>query len=960
MVANNSDFYQIGASLSFDAPSYVQRQADDKFYKKLKEGKFCYVLNSRQMGKSSLRVRTMQRLEAEGTVCAAIDLTGIGKHKVTISQWYGGIVYALVESCQLEEKFDFDWQIWWQEHQKVLDPVRCLSLFIEQVLLKKIQQPIVIFVDEIDRVLSQDFSLDDFFALIRFFQNQRVDKPIFERLTFALLGVATPSDLITDKTQTPFNIGEEIELHGFQLEEIQPLIKGLQGRFDNPRRVIEEILDWTGGQPFLTQKLCKLMVDESFKDNPCSVTELVRAKIIDNWESQDNPEHLRTIRNRICSDDQRASYLLELYQQVRQSGELATNNSIEVSELQLSGLVVKRQDKLRVYNKIYREIFDFNWIENQLNNLRPYSENFRFWVASGGVDESRLLRGKALQEADEWVRDKNLSYQDKEFLAASKKKEIQEEIAAQEQEAALSRERKDREAAEERTQLLSQANRKAQRRISIGIVVLVIAVLGAIALGLFSSRQVEVANKAEGELKQAKEQTQDAQRSAEQANRQESEAQKKIEDANKIAKEAQQQANNYKESVSKFEQDAAKARQNLNTAQGDLETKSKELSKTNDQLIQSQNQESEILAKLKTKETELNLTSAKNDETKTEVTNVRQLVELAGKLRNESPSASDEALRLAALSFNIDNHQLKQALLFSTKSQAYQKLKDWINAKNEIQESQLSLSKADKNELVSNQGLQIQVLFQKSQGDLLVQDKQSPKAIESLRVAFNILRVHPTETDFTKDNQLLTGKNVELVHRDLIKLISQKVTELKLMREVEISLTKHLYAQLEYFLKAKNWKSADRETSKLMLNIAKRDEQGDLDYDNINNFSCPDLQKIDHLWVNADNRFGFSVQKEIWIKTGNRLGIKPETFTSNDYKNYIQFVKAVEWYDEKGTGYNQAPDNRGSYVQSDELYNRIKKNSVGYRGSLPAWHFLPADTERHRAIFFSFLATCKV
>ncbi|MHC5863514.1 MAG: AAA-like domain-containing protein, partial [Nostoc sp.] len=115
------------------------------------------------------------------------------------------------------------------------------------------------------------------------------------------------------------------------------------------------------------------------------------------------------------------------------------------SELQLSGLVVRQQGKLRIYNQIYREIFDFNWIENQLNNLRPYSENFRFWVASGGTDDSRLLRGKALQLAEEWARDKNLGYQDKQYLAASKEKEIQEGIAVKEQEAALERERKDKE-----------------------------------------------------------------------------------------------------------------------------------------------------------------------------------------------------------------------------------------------------------------------------------------------------------------------------------------------------------------------------------------------------------------------------------------------------------------------------------------------------------------------------------
>ncbi|MEO1467386.1 MAG: AAA-like domain-containing protein, partial [Cyanobacteria bacterium J06633_1] len=163
----------------------------------------------------------------------------------------------------MEDKFDFDWQEWWEKQLENLSPVQCLSLFIEKILLVKIQQSIVIFVDEIDKVLSQDFSLDDFFALIRFFRNQRVDNPIFERLTFALLGVATPSDLITDKTQTPFNIGEAIELHGFKIDEVESLIAGLRERFDNPQLVMNEILDWTGGQPFLTQKLCQFMVEES-------------------------------------------------------------------------------------------------------------------------------------------------------------------------------------------------------------------------------------------------------------------------------------------------------------------------------------------------------------------------------------------------------------------------------------------------------------------------------------------------------------------------------------------------------------------------------------------------------------------------------------------------------------------------------------------------------------------------
>ncbi len=52
--------YSFGGSLRIEDRTYVKRrQADEDFYEGLKAGEFCYVLNSRQMGKSSLRVRTM-------------------------------------------------------------------------------------------------------------------------------------------------------------------------------------------------------------------------------------------------------------------------------------------------------------------------------------------------------------------------------------------------------------------------------------------------------------------------------------------------------------------------------------------------------------------------------------------------------------------------------------------------------------------------------------------------------------------------------------------------------------------------------------------------------------------------------------------------------------------------------------------------------------------------------------
>lgn len=492
---SSNNIYQAGGSLPVNATSYVTRQADTDLYEGLKAGQFCYVLNSRQMGKSSLRVRVMQRLREEGYVCAFIDLTGIGKEEMTPEKWYAGIVSALVSSCDLSQKVN--WRSWWREHRDLLSPVQRLGLFIDEVLLTEISQNIVVFVDEIDRVLSQTFSPDDFFALIRYFYNQRADQPNYQRLSFTLLGVATPSDLITDKTQTPFNVGQAIALQGFELHEVQPLVSGLQGKVSDPRGTIATILNWTGGQPFMTQRLCQLVASsETYLSDSNLVDQLVYSRVIENWEAQDEPEHLKTIRDRLLRDQQKAGRLLSLYQRILQQGAIVVDGSSEQTELRLSGLVVQRQGTLRVYNRIYQQVFNLDWLEQQFAKLRPYSESLNAWVISRCQDEARLLRGRALQDALDWAKHQHLSDLDYRFLAASQdleKQAVQQALAVKEAESQILAEANQtlNLAKQQAQDELTQAKRTARRITGIGSIIL----LTSLAIAAIVSQQAQQATR---------------------------------------------------------------------------------------------------------------------------------------------------------------------------------------------------------------------------------------------------------------------------------------------------------------------------------------------------------------------------------------------------------------------------------------------------------------------------------
>jgi hypothetical protein len=371
-----TNFYHVGGSVPLDAPSYIKREADDIFYDYLKNGQYCYVLNSRQMGKSSLWVQTQKRLKEDNIDCATIDLSSSGKN-ISEDIWYRVLFEQLVKRFDLSIREKE--QTWWDE-RAYKSPINRLDQFVEEILLKEVSRPIVICFDEIDSVLSLNFSTDDFFAWLRSCHEKRPHNRDYQRLTFCMLGVAAVSNFILDNYRSPFNIGQDIRLSGFTIRDARKLAEGLQEKFIEPQRVLEEVIEWTGGQPFLTQKICHLIstshtgFGKESPVNPIYIGDFIQSQVISNWVSQDSPEHLKTIRNRLLNKRVTGRRMLKLYQEILRNSEIPDDGSPDQIELRLTGLVVQDRQKLKVYNKIYRNVFNETWVTTELNKIPAYYE----------------------------------------------------------------------------------------------------------------------------------------------------------------------------------------------------------------------------------------------------------------------------------------------------------------------------------------------------------------------------------------------------------------------------------------------------------------------------------------------------------------------------------------------------------------------------------------------------------
>jgi WD40 repeat protein len=382
------EFFVTGGTMMPDAPSYLERQADHDLYGSLLAGKYCYVLTARQMGKSSLTARTAAKLREAGMSAVVVDLAAIGRN-LTIEQWYGSVLSWIARGIELS---DGELEEFWQA-RPLLSPVQKWMRALREIILPRYQGQLAVFIDEVDYVLDLPFPMDEFFAALRECYNLRTEDPEMHRLSFCLVGVAMPSDLIQNKRTTPFNIGRRIELHDFTAAEAEPLARGLRREEGLNASLLKRVLYWTDGHPFLTQRLCRAIADEATIIDEGDVDRLCN-DLFFTHQAQDLDDNLLFVRDNLLRSENDRTALLELYAKVRNGKRVADDSTNAlVDALHLSGVTRVEDNHLKVRNRIYERVFDQKWVERSMPGaeLRRQRAAYRRGVMWAGLVSGVIL-----------------------------------------------------------------------------------------------------------------------------------------------------------------------------------------------------------------------------------------------------------------------------------------------------------------------------------------------------------------------------------------------------------------------------------------------------------------------------------------------------------------------------------------------------------------------------------------
>ncbi len=399
MITQTSELrLQVGGAVSPYTGIYIFRPSDEELPRLLERGEYVNIFCSRQMGKTSLLKRTRTRLIEKGYATAEIEVAGYLGTLVDADDWYQGLLDGIVHQLHL----DVDAEEWWKNSRAITPNQRLIQFFRDEIAAKT-SAPVVIFLDEIDSTIALPYT-DDFFVAIRAMYNDRASDPLFERITFCLVGVATPDELIKNRRTTPYNVGRTIELPDFDADrdDLRPLFSAVSGDLAKGEDIVRAVLQWTGGHPYLTVRLCDQFVAQD-KTSPDEVDKMVNKAFV-SLDQLHADVHFQQARRFLDGRVEDKLATLTLYRRILGGEQVRDQATPAYLALKLAGIVKRgRGGYLMVRNPIYARVFNNDWaastVIGEIDGIIEEIEE-AFQTHSGQEKKSEKQRLPATSAAD--------------------------------------------------------------------------------------------------------------------------------------------------------------------------------------------------------------------------------------------------------------------------------------------------------------------------------------------------------------------------------------------------------------------------------------------------------------------------------------------------------------------------------------------------------------------------------
>lgn len=240
-------------AVKLDSRFYVVRDADAFVLQQIQErGSTTVVNGSRQMGKSSLLARAQSSAKRNGQKASYLDFQLIDSQYLESLE---SLLRYLARSFARAFKTSLKPDDYWDASIGAKDN---LTYFLEDTILHNADTPILILLDEADRVFNYPYC-NEFFATLRAWHNRRATEESWNNLNLVIAHSTEPYLLILDMNQSPFNVGKHIKLEDFDLAQIFTL-NDKHGTPLKTQSELQDLIHLVGGQPYLVRQALYTLV----------------------------------------------------------------------------------------------------------------------------------------------------------------------------------------------------------------------------------------------------------------------------------------------------------------------------------------------------------------------------------------------------------------------------------------------------------------------------------------------------------------------------------------------------------------------------------------------------------------------------------------------------------------------------------------------------------------------------